>query len=152
VSAILDLQIACENSDIPTAEQMQACLNLALSSQQLTEQEITVRVVTKEEMQLLNNQYRGQDKPTNVLSFPFEAPAEVELNLLGDLVICADIIEQEAKQQQKELLHHWYHMLVHGSLHLMGFDHIEEIEAQRMEGLEIAILAKLDIDDPYQDH
>lgn len=152
MSAILDLQIACENPHIPSAAQMQICLDMVLSAQNLTEQEITVRIVSCEESQQLNGQYRENNKPTNVLSFAFEAPAEIDINLLGDLVICADIVEQEATEQNKPILHHWLHMLVHGTLHLLGLDHIKDEEAKRMEGLEIAILAKLDIDDPYKDH
>lgn len=152
MTAILDLQIACENQHIPSAAQMQTCLDLVLSAENLSEQELTVRVVSCEESQQLNHQYRNNNKPTNVLSFAFEAPAEIDINLLGDLVICADIVEQEAEQQNKPLMHHWLHMLVHGTLHLLGFDHIKDEDAKRMEGLEIAILAKLDIDDPYKDH
>lgn len=152
MSAILDLQIACENSHIPSAAQMQTCLDMVLSNQNLSEQELTVRIVSCQESQELNGQYRDKNKPTNVLSFEFDAPPEIDINLLGDLVICADIVEQEAKQQNKPILHHWLHMLVHGTLHLLGFDHIKDEDAKRMEGLEIAILAKLDIDDPYKDH
>lgn len=152
MSVLIDLQIACENPHIPSAAQMQTCLDTVLSTQGLTAQELTVRIVTCEESRQLNGQYRDIDKPTNVLSFAFEAPAEIDINLLGDLVICADIVEQEAKQQNKPIFHHWLHMLVHGTLHLLGFDHIENEDAERMEGLEIAILAKLDIDDPYKDH
>jgi probable rRNA maturation factor len=92
------------------------------------------------------------DKPTNVLSFPFESPPEVKLDLLGDLVICAEVVEQEAQQQNKNLMHHWAHMIVHGTLHLLGYDHVEDSDAQQMEALEITILAKLAIDDPYQDN
>ncbi len=126
------------------------CLDSVLEHQELGEQEITVRIVDKGESQRLNSEYRDKNKPTNVLSFPFEAPPGIELDLLGDLVICADIVSQEAQQQNKSALHHWYHMLVHGSLHLMGFDHIKDHEADQMEALEIAILAKIGVDDPYQ--
>lgn len=150
MSVLLDLQLACQNSDIPTHEQIQMCLDSVLEHQELGEQEITVRIVDKDESQRLNSEYRDKNKPTNVLSFPFEAPPGIELNLLGDLVICADIVSQEAQQQNKSALHHWYHMLVHGSLHLMGFDHIKDHEADQMEALEIAILAKIGVDDPYQ--
>lgn len=152
MSALLDLQIACENNACPSEEQIQRCLDTVFAAQQVSEQEITVRLVEKQESQQLNSAYRGKHKPTNVLSFPFESPPGITLNLLGDLVICADIVSEEAEQQNKSVVHHWYHMLVHGTLHLLGFDHIKDSDADQMESLEIAILAKLGIDDPYQDH
>ena len=151
MNTILDLQLACDNPHIPAESELQACLDTVLGQQKIGQLELTVRFVTLEESQQLNKQFRGIDKPTNVLSFPFEAPPGLDFNLLGDLVICADIVEQEAQQQNKLILHHYLHMLVHGTLHLMGFDHIEDDEAQRMEGLEISILAKLAVDDPYKD-
>lgn len=152
MTALVDLQVACESTDCPSQEQVQQCLDLVFKEQGLDEQEITVRLVEKQESQQLNAEFRGKDKPTNVLSFPFEAPPGIPINLLGDLVICADVVSEEAKQQNKQVLHHWYHMLVHGTLHLLGFDHIEDNDADQMETLEIAILAKLGIDDPYKDH
>jgi probable rRNA maturation factor len=157
VKALLDLQIACEAADLPNEEQLQRWLDMVLTRGVFDEhsdqqQEITVRIVERAESQQLNHQYRGKNSATNVLSFPFEAPPGLSLNLLGDLVICADVVAQEAKQQNKVLLHHWAHMLVHGTLHLLGFDHIEDDEAEQMESMEIVILSKLAIDDPYQDH
>jgi probable rRNA maturation factor len=152
VSAIVDLQMACEAENIPDEKQLQTWLDAVLEGCALQEQEITVRMVNPAESQGLNHQYRGMDKPTNVLSFPFEAPPGMTLNLLGDLVICADIVAQEAKEQNKPLSDHWAHMIVHGTLHLLGFDHIEDTEAEKMEALEIVILGKLAIDDPYQNH
>ncbi|MFA3792493.1 rRNA maturation RNase YbeY [Aliiglaciecola sp. SL4] len=148
----LDIQIACENNNLPSKDQFELWLQSALADQQTEDTELTIRVVSPEESQNLNATYREKDKPTNILSFPFEAPAEIELSLLGDLVVCADIVEKEAKQQNKQLFDHWAHMIVHGSLHLLGFDHENENDAQIMEGLEVQILAKLGIDDPYQDH
>ena len=157
MKALLDLQIACEAADLPNEEQLQRWLDMVLTRGVFDEhsdqqQEITVRIVERAESQQLNHQYRGKNSATNVLSFPFEAPPGLSLNLLGDLVICADVVAQEAKQQNKVLLHHWAHMLVHGTLHLLGFDHIEDDEAEQMESMEIVILSKLAIDDPYQDH
>ncbi|MFT4994658.1 MAG: putative rRNA maturation factor [Paraglaciecola sp.] len=152
MSAIVDLQMACEAENIPDEKQLQTWLDAVLEGCALQEQEITVRMVNPAESQGLNHQYRGMDKPTNVLSFPFEAPPGMTLNLLGDLVICADIVAQEAKEQNKPLSDHWAHMIVHGTLHLLGFDHIEDTEAEKMEALEIVILGKLAIDDPYQNH
>lgn len=107
--------------------------------------------MNSEESQSLNSQYRGKDKPTNVLSFPFEVPDGIELDLLGDLIICADVVEKEAQEQDKPLLHHWAHMVIHGTLHLLGYDHISDDEAEEMEALEIKLLAHLSIPDPYQE-
>lgn len=97
----------------------------------------------------LNNTYRGKDKPTNVLSFPFEAPPEVELPLLGDLIICRQVVEREAAEQEKTVEEHWAHMVVHGSLHLLGYDHIEDSEAEEMEALETEIMQSMGYADPY---
>ncbi len=97
------------------------------------EAEVTVRIVDESESQQLNFDYREKDKPTNVLSFPFQCPPGIELPLLGDLVICAGVVAQEAKEQQKTLTAHWAHMVVHGSLHLLGFDHINDADALEME-------------------
>jgi len=151
LSTLLDLQVATDHAPLPSQSDIQSWLDLVLAQQTLTEQEITVRIVDIEESQNLNRTYRGKDKPTNVLSFPFESPPGVELPLLGDLVICAPVVSDEAKQQNKPLMHHWAHMIIHGTLHLLGYDHISDTEAEQMENLEIQLLAKLDIDDPYKD-
>jgi probable rRNA maturation factor len=107
------------------------------------------------ESQELNHQYRGKNKPTNVLSFPFEIPEHlpegVEIELLGDLIICAPVVEREAQEQNKALLAHWAHMTLHGCLHLLGYDHIEDKEAEEMESLEIEILQKMGFPNPYND-
>ena len=162
MSAILDLQLASDCADIPSQEDIQLWLDSLLSYQHLDKKEITVRIVDEAEILELNQQYRGKDKTTNVLSFPFEMPEltlpdglqvdESMSNFVGDIVICAQVVTQESKQQNKLLSHHWAHMLIHGTLHLLGYDHIEEQEAEAMEGIEIAILKNLDIDDPYQNH
>jgi probable rRNA maturation factor len=166
MSAILDLQLATNSTDVPKQEDIQLWLDTLLLHQQMTEKEITVRIVDVAEIQQLNLQYRGKDKPTNVLSFPFEMP-ELDLpdaaqlgapldesmsDFIGDIVICTQVVSQESQQQNKLLSHHWAHMIIHGTLHLLGYDHIEEQEAEEMEGIEIAILQKLAIDDPYQNH
>ncbi|EEP91625.1 metalloprotease [Yersinia kristensenii ATCC 33638] len=111
--------------------------------------EVTIRVVDEAESHELNLTYRGKDKPTNVLSFPFEAPPEIELPLLGDLIICRQVVEQEAVEQEKALLAHWAHMVVHGSLHLLGYDHIVDDEAEEMESIETEIMQNLGYPDPY---
>ena len=146
---IIDIQNVCDAQVLPSPELFQQWIDTALTT--LTEQEfeLTIRLVTLAESQQLNQQYRQKDKPTNVLSFPFEVPEGIELNLLGDLVICAQIVEQEAKSQNKKLFDHWAHMVIHGCLHLLGYDHINDIDANEMETLEIKTLAKLKIANPY---
>lgn len=155
MNVLLDLQLACANeAGLPSEAQLTTWLTTALSvlpNTQASEWEITVRIVDTEESQALNRDYRGQDKPTNVLSFPFEAPPGIELPLLGDLVVCRQVVEQEASAQQKPLMDHWAHMVVHGCLHLLGFDHIKDDEAQVMEAKEVVLLAQLGINNPYQD-
>lgn len=146
----LDLQVVCNTDNLPTHTQFELWLNSVLTSRK-PDAEVTIRLVEPSESQALNSEYRGKDKPTNVLSFEFDAPPMIQLPLLGDLVICKEIIEREAIEQQKNLNDHWAHMVVHGTLHLLGFDHIIDAEAQTMESLEKQILATLGIDDPYRD-
>jgi probable rRNA maturation factor len=148
MSIILDLQLASTASDLPSESQIQQWLDAAILPFQ-AEAEVTVRIVDESESQQLNFDYREKDKPTNVLSFPFQCPPGIELPLLGDLVICAGVVAQEAKEQQKSLSAHWAHMVVHGSLHLLGFDHINDDDATEMEAEEIQILAELGFADPY---
>nr|WP_314401086.1 rRNA maturation RNase YbeY [uncultured Aggregatibacter sp.] len=146
---IIDLQIACEQeSGLPTAEQIEQWATAAVQPKS-DEVEMTVRIVDEAESNALNLNYRGKDRPTNVLSFPFECPDEVELPLLGDLVICRQVVEREAQEQDKPVMAHWAHMVVHGSLHLLGYDHIEDDEAEEMESLETQIMTGLGFADPY---
>ena len=148
-NVIIDLQIASENiENLPSEEQIQQWANAAVRAQTM-EPEITIRIVDEVESHQLNLTYRGKDKPTNVLSFPFECPDEVELPLLGDLIICRQVVEQEAQEQGKPLMAHWAHMVVHGCLHLLGYDHIEDAEAEEMESLETEIMTGLGFEDPY---
>ncbi|HHJ35825.1 MAG TPA: rRNA maturation RNase YbeY [Gammaproteobacteria bacterium] len=107
-------------------------------------------ITTMEEMQQLNKQYREKDRPTNVLSFPMRSPEVIDMQLLGDIALCASIINQEAIQQSMKKDAHWAHMVVHGMLHLQGFDHIENSDAEEMEQLEIKILGQLGIANPYR--
>ncbi|WP_421315218.1 rRNA maturation RNase YbeY [Aeromonas veronii] len=149
MSVTLDLQLASASTDgLPAEAQLQGWLDgTILGFQQ--EAEVTVRIVDEAESNELNLTYRGKDKPTNVLSFPFEAPPGLELPLLGDLVICRQVVEREAEEQNKPLMAHWAHMVVHGSLHLLGYDHIEDEEAEEMEALERDIMQELGFADPY---
>lgn len=145
---ILDLQFACEKDGLPSEQDFKNWSKIALPNTD-EEYEITIRLVDETESQALNHQYRGKNKPTNVLSFPFEAPEGVQLPLLGDLVICRQIVEQEALAQNKTIIQHWAHMCIHGILHLRGYDHINEEDAEEMEGIEIALLSQLSIPNPY---
>ena len=148
-SVLVDLQIATENIEgLPTEEQIVQWATGAVQPEG-NEVEMTVRIVDEAESHELNLTYRGKDRPTNVLSFPFECPDEVELPLLGDLVICRQVVEREASEQEKPLMAHWAHMVVHGSLHLLGYDHIEDDEVEEMESLETQIMQGLGFDDPY---
>ncbi|GAB0154095.1 MULTISPECIES: rRNA maturation RNase YbeY [Marinobacterium] len=148
MSTQIDLQIACDAPDLPSEADFARWVETVLK-QQKSEGEVCIRVVSPEESRELNRDYRGKDAPTNVLSFPFEVPAGIPVTLLGDLVICAEVVAQEAEEQHKALQDHWAHMVVHGALHLLGFDHINDDEAEEMEALERALLARLDIADPY---
>lgn len=159
----LDLQQVVEAETIPDKDKIESWVHCALmmvadTAKEKTEAELqaelTIRIVDKEEIQALNRDYRQQDSATNVLSFPYEgfpleSPLEMQIPLLGDLLICHDIVVQEAQQQQKSITDHWAHMVVHGVLHLKGYDHIEDADAEIMEALEVQILHKLGIADPY---
>ncbi|WP_373604089.1 rRNA maturation RNase YbeY [Aggregatibacter sp. HMT-949] len=146
---LIDLQIASENiDDLPTLEQIEQWATAAVQPES-DDVEMTVRIVDEAESQALNRTYRAKDRPTNVLSFPFECPTEVSLPLLGDLVICRQVVEYEAAEQEKPLMAHWAHMVVHGSLHLLGYDHIDDTEAEEMESLETKIMQGLGFVDPY---
>lgn len=158
---LLDYQLATDLADLPSSEQIAQWVALALQHESETfgkakelifPIEMTVRIVGLEESQELNSTYRDKDKPTNVLSFPFENPPGLNepLPILGDLVVCAEVVAQEADEQNKTNLSHWAHMIVHGSLHLLGYDHINETEALQMESLEIEILKQLSISNPYE--
>jgi probable rRNA maturation factor len=152
MSITLDLQLACaDSSGLPAEAQFQQWLDTAILPFQ-QEAEVTIRIVDEAESNELNLTYRGKDKPTNVLSFPFECPPGVEdFPLLGDLIICRQVVEQEACEQQKTLESHWAHMVIHGSLHLLGYDHIEDAEAEEMEALEKEFMQTLNFPDPYKD-
>ena len=145
----IDLQIESEAKDLPKAADFERWFTSAVSGFK-TGAEVCIRIVEPDESQALNNEYRGKDKPTNVLSFPLDVPPGIPLQLLGDLVICADVVAREAEEQQKAPMDHWAHMVIHGTLHLLGFDHIKDDEAEEMEALERKLLASLGIKDPYE--
>ncbi|MCJ8304263.1 rRNA maturation RNase YbeY [Shewanella sp.] len=146
----LDLQVATDNERLPSQEDFELWVRIALRNT-MNQAELTIRIVDEAESQTLNSSYRGKDKPTNVLSFPFEAPPEIDIPLLGDLIICAPVVELEAKQQNKSLQAHWAHMVVHGCLHLLGYDHIQDAEAEEMESLETQLVESLGFNNPYKE-
>lgn len=111
--------------------------------------ELLVRLVAKDEIQSLNKTYRQQDKPTNVLAFPSELSIQIKPEPLGDVVICPAVVAEEANQQTKPFAHHLSHIAIHGTLHLLGFNHIKPDEAAIMEALEVKLLQQMDIPNPY---
>jgi len=153
----LELQWGIEEQSIPTLEQCQKWVHASLQEPRSFEPvEMTIRIVDEEESQTLNFDYRNKNKPTNVLSFEFEQPPGLvdlgeELPYLGDLVICANVVKQEAEAQNKPLEMHWAHMVVHGTLHLQGYDHIDDVEAEEMEALEVEIMQNLGYGNPYKE-
>ncbi len=148
----IDIETNSSSQHLPTVAALESWITAALKSQELDEAEVSLYIVDEAESQELNSQYRGKNKPTNVLSFPADIPEEVGVPLLGDLVVCAPVVEREAQEQSKTLEAHWAHMLVHGSLHLLGFDHIDDDEAETMEALETEIITGLGFPAPYQDY
>lgn len=145
----LTLQVATAQPGLPDRSQVENWARAALQSR--TSAELTVRLVGLEESAALNERYRGRQGATNVLSFPAELPPELEdLPLLGDIVICAPLVEEEAEAQGKDPVAHWAHLVVHGVLHLLGYDHVDEDDAERMESLETRLLRELGFPDPYR--
>ena len=144
----LIIQNVSKTKAIPSKQQFRAWVAMALAPRRKN-QEIIIRIVGVKEITKLNQHYRKKNKPTNIISFNFCPPANIKTNLLGDLVICAPIVKLEAKLQHKTILSHWAHLTVHGVLHLLGYDHKNAKEAQKMEGLEIKILKRLGVADPY---
>lgn len=142
------LQNVSNVTDVPNRFSIQRWVNEVLADER-DHAELTIRIVDEDESQRLNRDYRGKDKPTNVLSFGFELPDEVDEALLGDLIICAQVVTREASEQDKTQEAHWAHMIVHGILHLLGYDHENDADAEVMESKEIAILARLDFPNPY---
>jgi probable rRNA maturation factor len=147
----IDIESNSQNQQVPAMADLEHWISAALQSQEFVDAEVSVYIVDEDEGQELNAQYRGKDYPTNVLSFPADIAAEVGVPLLGDLVVCAPVVAREAQEQGKTLQAHWAHMLVHGTLHLIGFDHIEDDEAETMETLETQIVTGLGYPAPYQD-
>ena len=145
----IEIQTVFKSNGQPDQGQIQRWVDAALEGFG-QDAEIVVRIVDEQESAELNEQYRHKPGPTNILSFPVEVPESIELNLLGDLVVCAPVLEKEALEQNKTLIDHWAHIIVHGVLHLLGYDHIDETQAELMESKEITILNTLNIENPYR--
>ena len=143
----LDVQFAVEDTDIPTELYFKTCAKSIPTTD--VDVSVCLRIVGKDEARDLNNRYRNINKPTNVLSFSSDVSKELEINFLGDVVICAPLVCQEALIQEKNLDSHWAHLLVHGILHLQGYNHDNVKRAKEMEALEISTLKHLGIENPY---
>ena len=150
-----DVQVACEDADVPPAATFQTWVAAAVGQSGRApagDTDVAVRIVNADEIRTLNRLYREKDTPTNVLSFPagdIEGLPPEAPQLLGDVVVCASVVAAEAREQGKAVEHHWAHMIVHGTLHLLGFDHETDAEAAEMEALEARILASQSVTDPY---
>ena len=151
----VDVQVACDDPDIPSVAEIRSWVEAAVQQSKRTAGaniEVAVRIVDSEEIRTLNHLYRQQDKATNVLSFPagdINGLPDEASQILGDVVVCAPVVAREADMQGKLLADHWGHMLVHGTLHLLGFDHESEPQASDMEALETSILASRNVANPY---
>ena len=146
----VDLQWQCPNlPEYPDEKQILLWAKAAIETN-VPAAELSVRIVDSDEMQHANHNWREKDKPTNVLSFPASFPEEAGINYLGDILICADVLSRESDEQQKFLIAHWAHIVIHGVLHLQGYDHIDDQDALRMEQREIEVLRGLGFDNPYE--
>lgn len=149
MSVTIDLGKASTERGIPPKKQFRFWAEAALAGiDDSARRMLSIRIVDAEESAALNSQYRHKQGPTNILSFPVPMESQ-QAGLLGDLAICAPVVTREAAEQQKPLQHHWAHLVVHGVLHLLGYDHEKPKDAKIMETLEIRILAGLGIKDPY---
>ena len=144
----VDVQFAYQDENTPTASEIKAWVKSTLKDFRKNS-ELTVRIVDLEEATELNERWRNTRGPTNVLSFPCDDDYDQLPELLGDVVICAPVVKKEAALQKKKLNAHWAHMVVHGTLHLLGFDHIKKQDAEKMEAREISIMEKLGFNNPY---
>ncbi len=144
----IDLQNATSSQPLPTRSQFKQWVTAALSHLGKSGT-VVIRIVDSNESAALNRQYRHKTGPTNVLSFPIDLPPGIESPLLGDIVICASLVTEESAKTGKTIESHWAHLVIHGVLHLLEYDHIKEEDAEVMEALEIKILKQLKFPDPY---
>jgi len=163
INAVVDRQQASSANDLPNQDSLTLWVNTALrhphvmsgalaQKPSLQLAELSVRLVDEVESQTLNCDYRQKNKPTNVLSFSADLPEFVDVPLLGDLIICAPVVAREAIEQHKKNDDHWAHMIIHGTLHLLGYDHIDENDATIMETIETEVLETLGIACPYAEY
>ncbi len=150
----LSVYVDCHRREAPSPDAFQTWVATALSGDHSRWRpsdaaEVSIQIVDSDEMTRFNRQYRGKETDTNVLSFPIDAELQQQTGLLGDLIICSDVVQREARAQAKLLEHHWAHMTIHGTLHLLGYDHMTDKDAEVMEAIEIARLARLSIPNPY---
>jgi probable rRNA maturation factor len=144
------VQRATRQFSAPAAKELRRWALQTLRDKDIQAAEITIRIVNSAEMSSLNSTYRHKQGPTNVLSFPYDIPQELaDMELMGDIIICAEVVKNEAKAQGKKAEAHWAHMVVHGVMHLLGHDHVEDADAEIMETLEIKTLKKLGFNNPY---
>jgi probable rRNA maturation factor len=150
VTDLVDIQLADSSVKTPDAQHIRGWVAAVFTTLERSPLALTVRVVGEEEMAKLNQRYRGQNQSTNVLSFPIEPLPDIRTDLLGDIVVCGPVVDREAAIQHKSPIGHWAHMVVHGLLHLFGYDHESDQDATTMEGLEKSVLEGLGYSDPYQ--
>jgi len=148
MTLIVDIQMASASEEAPDPQSIERWIGAAIGDQREST-ELSVRIVDADEGQALNEQFRGSTGATNVLSFPFENESPEPLPLIGDIVICAPVVAKEAREQNKALNAHWAHMMIHGVLHLLGYDHQNENDANLMESLETEIMQGLGFPPPY---
>ncbi len=150
MNCYVDIQHASQQSAPISDELLTQWVTMTLTKHQ-TDGELTLRLVDPDEMTALNSQYRKKNKVTNVLAFPSQLPKDIGLDvpLLGDIIICPNVLQEESAQQETPLTAHWAHIVIHGVLHLLGFDHIAADDAQIMQTHEINLLAELGFANPY---
>lgn len=141
-------EISCDFA--PTSTLFETWVNAVATEIPVTKKEVCITLVDEAESAALNNQYRQKNYPTNVLSFHYDDIPGFTSDALGDLIICPAVVKKEAETQQKPLLSHFAHMTIHGTLHLLGYDHVNESDAEKMEALEIKIMEKLRFENPYE--
>ena len=146
----VNIQLADDSATTPDAQQIRGWGAAVFTTLERSALSLTVRVIGEEEMAKLNRRYRGRNQSTNVLSFPIEPLPGMCTDLLGDIVVCGPVVDREAVIQHKSPMGHWAHMVVHGLLHLFGYNHESDQDAMVMEALEKSVLEGLGYSDPYQ--